>query len=122
MGSFEEARDVMGGDWYSLEENKFGDAVVLKALTDFYLDYMHNGNDNIEPNRFPEKYLKAVSEMSEDEILTWARIMAMSDESVADKTEKKPLRVFNEFEEAARRFRDQCREILGKDALKKKVQ
>ncbi len=122
MGSFEEAKDVMGGDWYRLDESKFGDVFVLKALTDFYLDSLHNGIDNVELGRFPEKNIKAVANMTEDELLTWVRIMATSDESVADKTDKKPLRIFNEFEDAARRFRDQCREILGKETLNKKPQ
>lgn len=122
MGSFEEAKDVMGGDWYRIDESRYGDAFVFKAVHDFYLDSLHNGIDNIELGRFPEKYIKAVSKMTEDEILTWARSMAMDDEAVANKTDKKPLRIFSEYENAARKFRDQCREILGKDALKNQVQ
>jgi|GEM_PF-4140681 len=123
MTYFDEAKEVMGGEWSKGFERDYGITNSFQALDMYFLDYVYNGEETkISEVQEPLKYIKSVANMSDADLLAWVNKQTMAEPEIINKAAKKPMPVVLEYENFARDCRDKCRAYLGKNKLKEKLQ
>ncbi len=108
-----EYKEVMGEDWARSTEIDFGEAPVFKALDVFFIEQLQNGFRPVVKENNPMPFIKAVANITEDQIQIWVRKMALTDIKNNDEDRNNPLRSFEVYHEFAKKIKAECRAILN---------